>query len=67
MGALIRIPTEEIIKNKEFVLAAGAGNVLGGLETNLVILGAILAVIILYLVLAIGAWIYSKKAAKRVS
>jgi len=43
MGALFAIPIEEIIKNKEYALAAGAGNVLGKLGTNLVILGAILA------------------------
>ncbi|TYC10566.1 APC family permease [Bizionia gelidisalsuginis] len=43
IGALFAIPTEEIIKNKEFALAAGAGNVLGSLGTNIVILGAILA------------------------
>jgi amino acid transporter len=43
LGALFAIPTEEIIKNKEYALAAGAGNVLGSLGTNLVILGAILA------------------------
>jgi len=43
IGALFAIPTEEIIKNKEFALASGAGNVLGSLGTNLVILGAILA------------------------
>ena len=43
MGALFAIPTEEIIKNKEFALASGAGNVLGALGTNLVIFGAILA------------------------
>lgn len=43
MGALMAIPTEEIIKNKEYALAAGAGNILGSLGTNLVILGAILA------------------------
>jgi len=43
IGALFAIPTEEIIKNKEYALAAGAGNVLGKLGTNLVILGAILA------------------------
>ncbi|QRM90743.1 amino acid permease [Lacinutrix sp. WUR7] len=43
MGALFAIPTDEIIKNKEFALAAGAGNILGSLGTNLVILGAILA------------------------
>lgn len=43
MGALLAIPTEEIIQNKEFALAAGAGNVIGSLGTNLVILGAVLA------------------------
>ncbi len=43
VGALFAIPTEDIIKNKEYALAAGAGNVLGSLGTNLVILGAILA------------------------
>ncbi len=43
LGALFAIPTEEIIKNKEYALAAGAGKVLGKLGTNLVILGAILA------------------------
>lgn len=43
MGALFAIPTEEIIMNKEFALASGAGNVLGSLGTNLVIFGAILA------------------------
>lgn len=43
LGALFAIPTEEIIKNKEYALAAGAGNVLGSIGTNLVILGAILA------------------------
>lgn len=43
LGALFAIPTEEIIKNKEYALAAGAGNLLGKTGTNLVILGAILA------------------------
>ncbi len=43
LGALFAIPTEEIIKNEEYALAAGAGNVLGKLGTNLVIIGAILA------------------------
>ena len=43
LGALFAIPTEEIIKNKEYALASGAGNILGDLGTNLVILGAILA------------------------
>ncbi|HHB77895.1 MAG TPA: APC family permease [Saprospiraceae bacterium] len=43
LGALFAIPTEDIIKNKEYALAAGAGDVLGKIGTNLVILGAILA------------------------
>ncbi|WP_094766822.1 APC family permease [Pseudozobellia thermophila] len=43
MGALFAIPTEEIVANKEFALASGAGNVLGALGTNLVVFGAILA------------------------
>lgn len=43
MGAIFAIPTDEIIKNKEFALAAGACNILGSLGTNLVILGALLA------------------------
>jgi amino acid transporter len=43
MAALFAIPTEEIIKNKEYALASGAGNILGRLGTNLVVLGAILA------------------------
>lgn len=43
LGALFAIPMEEIIKNKEYALAAGAGDVLGTLGTNLVILGALLA------------------------
>ena len=43
LGALFAIPAEDIIKNKEYALAAGAGNILGNIGTNLVILGAILA------------------------
>ncbi len=43
LGALFAIPAEEIIKNKEYALAAGAGNILGKIGTNLVILGALLA------------------------
>ena len=43
LGALFAIPSEDIIKNKEYALAAGAGNIIGSLGTNLVILGAILA------------------------
>ncbi len=43
LGALFAIPIKDIIKNKEYALAAGAGDILGSLGTNLVILGALLA------------------------
>jgi len=43
LGAILAIPFEEIVKNKEYALASGAGNVLGHWGTNLVILGALLA------------------------
>jgi len=43
MGALFSIPIEQIIKDKEYALAAGAGDAIGSIGTNLVILGAILA------------------------
>ncbi len=43
LGALFAIPMEDIIKNKEYALAAGAGDILGKMGTGLVILGAILA------------------------
>ena len=43
LGALFAIPIEEIIKNKEYALAAGAGKIFGKLGTDLVILGAVLA------------------------
>jgi amino acid transporter len=43
MGALLAIPIKSIVENQEFALAAGAGDVLGQLGTNLVILGAVLA------------------------
>lgn len=43
IGALFAIPTEDIIKNKEYALAAGAGKILGNLGTYLVIAGALLA------------------------
>ena len=42
-GAIMAIPFEEIIKNKEYALASGAGKVLGHWGTDLVILGALLA------------------------
>ena len=43
MGALFAIPTKDIIENEEFALAAGAGDVLGPLGSNIVIAGALLA------------------------
>ncbi len=43
LGAILAIPFDEIIQNKEYALASGAGNVLGHWGTNLVILGALLA------------------------
>lgn len=43
IGALFAIPTKDIVKNKEYALAAGAGEILGDLGTYLVIIGALLA------------------------
>ncbi len=43
VGALFAIPMQDIIENQEFALAAGAGDVLGSLGANLVIIGAVLA------------------------
>ncbi len=43
LGAILAIPFDEIIKNKEYALASGAGNVLGHWGADLVILGALLA------------------------
>ena len=43
LGALFAIPAADIIKNKEYALAAGAGNILGKIGTDMVILGALLA------------------------
>jgi amino acid transporter len=42
-GAIISIPFEDIIKNQEYALAAGADKILGHWGTDLVILGALLA------------------------
>ncbi|HFA49162.1 MAG TPA: APC family permease, partial [Bacteroidetes bacterium] len=42
-GALFAIPIQDLIKNKEYALAAGAGDILGNIGTNMVIFGAILA------------------------
>ncbi|NOZ10219.1 MAG: amino acid permease [Gammaproteobacteria bacterium] len=43
LGAILAIPFDEIIQNKENALASGAGNILGHWGTDLVILGALLA------------------------
>jgi amino acid transporter len=43
LGAILAIPFDEIVQNKEYALASGANNVLGHWGTDLVILGALLA------------------------
>jgi len=43
IGAILAIPFDAIIQNKEYALASGAGNILGHWGTDLVILGALLA------------------------
>ena len=43
IGAILAIPAKDIIANKEYALAAGAGNVLGTFGSTLVIVGAVLA------------------------
>lgn len=43
IGAIIAIPFEDIIKNKEYALASGAKQAIGSLGANLVIAGALLA------------------------
>ena len=43
LGAILAIPFEEIIQNKEYALASGANDVLGHWGTDLVIVGALLA------------------------
>ncbi|RXJ60232.1 APC family permease [Candidatus Marinarcus aquaticus] len=43
LGAILAIPFENIIQNKEYALAAGAEESLGHFGTHLVILGAVLA------------------------
>ena len=43
LGAILAIPFEEIIKNKEYALASGSTAALGHWGTNLIILGALLA------------------------
>lgn len=43
LSAILAIPAEDLIKNKEYALAAGAEDVMGNFGRNLVIFGAILA------------------------
>ncbi len=43
IGAILSIPFEDIIQNKEYALASGADKVLGHWGTDLVIIGALLA------------------------
>jgi len=43
LGAILAIPFNDIIENKEYALAAGAKDVLGNIGNDLVILGALLA------------------------
>ncbi len=43
LGAVLAIPTEDLIKNKESALATGVGEIMGVFGQNLVILGALLA------------------------
>lgn len=43
LGAILAIPFDEIIENKEYALASGAKNVIGHWGTDLVITGALLA------------------------
>jgi len=43
LGAILAIPFDEIIRNKEYALAAGADELLGHWGTQLIIVGALLA------------------------
>jgi amino acid transporter len=43
LGAILAIPFENIIENKEYALASGADRILGHWGTDLVIIGALLA------------------------
>jgi len=42
-GAILAIPFDEIVKNKEYALASGSENLLGHWGTDLIVLGALLA------------------------
>ena len=43
MGAILAIPFDDLINNKEYALASGAEKILGHWGTELVIIGALLA------------------------
>ena len=43
LGAVLAIPGEDLIKNKEYALASGAKDIMGNLGQNLVVFGAVLA------------------------
>ncbi len=43
LSAVMAIPPEDLIRNKEYALAAGAGEIMGDIGRNLVIVGAVLA------------------------
>jgi len=43
LAAILSIPAEDLIKNKEYALAAGAKDIMGNFGEDLVIIGAILA------------------------
>ena len=43
LGSVVSIPTDDLIRNKEYALASGAEDIMGVLGRNLVILGAVLA------------------------
>ncbi len=43
LGAILAIPFEDIVKNKEYALASGAGKVLGHWGSDLIVIGALLA------------------------
>jgi len=43
IGAVLAIPAEDLIQNKEYALASGAADIMGNWGRNLVIIGAVLA------------------------
>jgi len=43
LGSVLAIPTEDLVRNKEYALASGAADIMGSWGRNLVIVGAVLA------------------------